>query len=43
MWTTPLYHPRMAAFARRWMQPYSIYFGETRGVRKSLAKALDSQ
>lgn len=34
MWTIPLKHPRHAAFARRWMAPYSTFFGETRGVEK---------
>ena len=33
-WTIPLKHPRTAAFARRWMAPYSTFFGETRGVEK---------
>lgn len=36
MWTVPFEHAGMAAFARRWMQPYSIFFGETRGVHKKL-------
>ena len=35
IWTIPLKHPRHAAFARRWMAPYSTFFGETRGVEKS--------
>ncbi len=34
IWTIPLKHPRHAAFARRWMAPYSTFFGETRGVEK---------
>jgi GNAT superfamily N-acetyltransferase len=39
MWTVPFHHAGMVAFARRWMQPYSVYFGETRGVRKVLGGA----
>jgi hypothetical protein len=35
-WTVPLAHPGMAAFARRHMQPYSIFFGETRGIEKRI-------
>src|SRR5262249_40912938 len=34
MWTVPLKHPRTVAFTRRWMAPYSTFFGETRGVEK---------
>ncbi|MEP6668094.1 MAG: GNAT family N-acetyltransferase [Chthoniobacter sp.] len=34
MWTVPLKHPRTVAFTRRWMAPYSSFFGETRGVEK---------
>ncbi len=36
MWTVPLHHAAMARFARRWMQPYAIFFGETRGTGKAL-------
>lgn len=36
MWTVPLAHRGMVRFARRWMQPYAIFFGETRGTRKCL-------
>lgn len=36
MWTVPFEHTGMVAFARRWMQPYSIFFSETRAVQKSL-------
>lgn len=36
MWTVPLHHAGMARFARRWMQPYAIFFGETRGTGKAL-------
>ena len=39
MWTVPFEHAGMVAFARRWMQPYSIFFGETRGVQKKLHDA----
>ena len=37
MWTIPLAHESMVRFAQRWMQPYSTFFGETRGVGKRLA------
>lgn len=36
MWTVPLQHPGMHAFATRWMKPYSIYFRETLGCEKIL-------
>jgi len=36
MWTIPMQHHGMARFARRWMQPYSTFFGETRGSRKPI-------
>ena len=36
-WTVPVWHAGMANFARKHMQPYSIFFGETRGVEKSIA------
>ncbi|MBI4983904.1 MAG: GNAT family N-acetyltransferase [Rhodocyclales bacterium] len=36
MWTVPIWHPNMAAFARRWMAPYATRFDETRGSRRSL-------
>jgi hypothetical protein len=32
MWTDPIGHAGMVNFARKHMQPYSIFFGETRGV-----------
>lgn len=32
MWTVPIRHAGMVNFARKHMQPYSIFFGETRGV-----------
>ena len=32
MWTIPIGHAGMVNFARKHMQPYSIFFGETRGV-----------
>jgi GNAT superfamily N-acetyltransferase len=32
MWTVPIGHAGMVNFARKHMQPYSIFFGETRGV-----------
>ena len=35
-WTVPLEHPSMASFARRHMQPYAIFFGETRGIEKRI-------
>jgi GNAT superfamily N-acetyltransferase len=34
--TTPLHHRGMVAFARRWFAPWSTYFGESRGIEKSL-------
>lgn len=37
MWTVPVWHPRMADFARRWMAPHATRFDETRGAGKSLA------
>lgn len=36
MWTVPMWHPSMAAFARRWMAPYATRFDETRGVSLEL-------
>lgn len=36
MWTVPVWHPSMAAFARRWMAPYATRFDETRGSRLPL-------
>ena len=36
MWTVPMWHPAMAAFARRWMAPYATRFDETRGTRLEL-------
>lgn len=36
IFTTPRKHERMAAFARRWLGPYSVFVGETRGVIKWL-------
>jgi GNAT superfamily N-acetyltransferase len=38
MWTIPVWHPGMVRFAQRWMQPYSIFFGETRGFAKQLSR-----
>ena len=32
MWTVPIRHAGMVNFAHKHMQPYSIFFGETRGV-----------
>ena len=32
MWTVPIRHAGMVNFANKHMQPYSIFFGETRGV-----------
>jgi GNAT superfamily N-acetyltransferase len=34
--TTPLHHKGMVAFAKRWFAPWSTYFGESRGIEKSL-------
>ena len=34
--TAPSYHPQMVRFATRWCAPFATFFGETRGVRKSL-------
>jgi GNAT superfamily N-acetyltransferase len=36
MWAIPVHHASFARFAQRRMQPYFVFFGETRGVRKSL-------
>lgn len=36
MWTIPLEHPGMHAFATRWMKPCSEYFRETFGSQKVL-------
>jgi GNAT superfamily N-acetyltransferase len=36
MWTVPVWHARMVQFAERHMRPYSLFFGETRGVEKRL-------
>lgn len=36
MWTVPVHHPAMAAFAERWMAPYADACDETRGTRKGL-------
>jgi GNAT superfamily N-acetyltransferase len=37
MWTIPVRHASYVRFAQRRMQPYSVFFGETRGIVKSLA------
>lgn len=39
MFTTPWRHAGMAAFAQRWMAPYSEFVGETRGARRELTDA----
>ena len=39
MWTVPVGHAGMMSFARKHMQPYSIFFGETRGVKIRLAQS----
>lgn len=36
MWTVPVEHQAMVRFVRRRIQPYSIFFGETRGTAKRL-------
>jgi GNAT superfamily N-acetyltransferase len=36
MWTVPVQHPAMMAFAMRWMAPYADACDETRGARKVL-------
>lgn len=36
MWTVPLYHPAMHAFAMRWMKPCAVYCRETYGCEKIL-------
>ena len=36
MWTIPTSHSAFALFAKRWMRPYSTFFGETRGVCKTI-------
>ncbi len=43
MWTVPVWHPAMAAFARRWMAPYATRFDETRGTWLKLAPPFDKQ
>ncbi len=40
MWTVPIRHAGMVNFARKHMQPYSIFFGETRGVTLHLGAAV---
>ena len=37
MWAIPVCYLQNVRFAKRWMQPYAVFFGETRGVYKSLA------
>ncbi len=39
MWTVPLVHPGMHAFAMRWMKPCAVYCRETYGCEKKLAPA----
>lgn len=39
MWAVPIKHAGMANFARKHMQPYSIFFGETRGVSLHMGAA----
>lgn len=39
MWTVPLAHKEMAAFAQRWMAPNSVFASETRGTGKQLQPA----
>ncbi|MNK68918.1 Acetyltransferase (GNAT) family protein [compost metagenome] len=36
IWTIPVQHPAMMAFAQRWMAPYAEACDETRGTRKRL-------
>lgn len=36
MWTVPLRHAAMHAFATRWMKPCAVYFRETKGCEKIL-------
>lgn len=36
MWTVPVQHPAMMAFAQRWMAPYAEACDETRGTGKRL-------
>lgn len=38
MWTVPIYHPAMQAFANRWMKPYCTSFTESRNAEKVLAR-----
>ncbi len=40
MWTVPIKHAGMVNFTRKHMQPYSIFFGETRGVTAHLDAAV---
>lgn len=42
MWTVPVWHAGMVNFARRHMEPYSIFFGETRGVKRRLAQSAEA-
>ena len=39
MWAIPIRHAGMVNFARKHMQPYSIFFGDTRGVTLNLGAA----
>ena len=39
MWTVPIRHAGMVNFASKHMQPYSIFFGETRGVTIQMGTA----
>lgn len=34
--TVRLTEPAMAQFARRWLEPYTVFFGETRGTSKAI-------
>jgi len=43
MWTINFSSEAMVDFARKHMQPYSIYFGETRGVAIKLGTATSKQ
>lgn len=40
MWTVPTRHPAMQAFAKRWMQPYSTSFTESRDALKELSGSV---
>jgi GNAT superfamily N-acetyltransferase len=42
MWTVPVWHPGMSAFAKRWMAPYATRFEQTLGSRLVLRSAAEN-